>query len=240
MSPQPHLQTEQHSLVSHAFLSSLRNIFYLIHIMKFVSDVFNYFYGEKPFETSVRNVVFIMRFFSPNKKTRGVNETCVFSWQSFMLKSPPFLTKTLIGEFAARCTCPGYEQSSLFLLLFCQWHLLCALVCVSVSVLHFVLLLHWVPMWSRAGPEAGHCCKARESSGVGRTLQPLTKLSGCFGFGKRKSLECVWEKVPGVWSSARGPMAVSCGSPVCLHLSFPCGARVNPKFPRLEIVNHPY
>lgn len=84
---------------------------------------------------------------------REVNETC-FLLTKLHVKNPPSLTKTLIEEFTARCTCPGYEQPSLFLLLLCQWHLLlplmpCALVCVPV--LHFVLLLNWVLRWSKAG-----------------------------------------------------------------------------------------
>lgn len=182
-------------------------------------------------------------FFSSKRKKRDLHETCVFSWQRFILRSCPFSLKHWLKNSQ-----PGVHtqdtNSPVFLLLFCQCHFavpLCAVyfgVCLSVP--HFVLLLNSVRRWGRAEggsyqPETGRCCRAREGSGAGRTWQHLTNLVDSrwtFWIWKKK---VTWAcKGEGAWdlSLSQG----NCGSElwqpsVCL----PCGARVNPKFPRLEI-----
>lgn len=164
-------------------------------------------------------------FFLLKKKCNCSCNLCFFLTK-LHFKKLPFLTKTLVEKFTARCTYPGYKQSSLILLLFCQWHFaiplcatwfdmsLCATLCVAFEF--------------RCQGEARQKEKATSlrlvtTAGPERALgwaEPysflLTKwtLNGCFGFGKRKSLECVREKALGIWASARVIVEVSCGSPV--------------------------
>lgn len=173
----------------------------------------------------VWNVVFIVKFFLLKKKKKRHSWNLCFLLTKIHFKKLPFLTKTLVEKFTARCTYPGYKQSSLsppvLSVPFCCSPLCRVLWCVSLC---HTLCCFWIRCGGAAEQkEAATSWRLVTAAGPEKALgwaEPDSILltwwtpGGRFGFGKRKSLERVREKVRGIWASARVIVEVSCGSPV--------------------------
>lgn len=131
----------------------------------------------------------------------------------------PFLTETPVEKITTSCMYPGYKQSSLFLLqLFCWWHFaisLCAAcfgmsLCAALSVA-FEFDAEVKQSWRRRLPAWGWALlQGQRTLGWAEPYSSLLNkwtLRGHFGFGKKKSPECVrvkvCKKVLGIWVSAR-------------------------------------
>lgn len=158
-------------------------------------------------------------------------------------KKLPFITKTAFDKFTARWMCPGYSLVSLFP--FCQQQF-----ALPLPALCFGMLL-----CARVGCSCIRCWGEAEQKdrATSLSLVPGARPGKALGLTEHctfllttwtlKWTFWIWKvtwvcKGEGAWNLSLGQGHCGselCQSSVCLHLAFPCGPRVNPKFPKLEI-----